>query len=373
MANLDDPPPQSAVPIALNRKTLMSRLQKRRRQSIKNINNWMPNRCCKRLCVFDVGTEKCREMRENFLSMSRDERTAQLADLIVLDPQCSRRYFRFDGWRVCWRMLIETLDVSRTMIANVMELPSANASCLPGRMGGSDGSSTKKSSVISFLRALADDLGDEMPHSIERHLPHGNKYLVYTLFGENEGMYGRRACSSSHFYETWKRYASHIKCRRRHGFSVCDTCTSFKEGLLSIARKTGYEKSREKLKKGFRAHLQQIHSERAEYRLIESKAIERPQEILSVIIDGADQAKFGLPRFYTTTKRDTGKALKQKFTGVCYHGALSGQDFVCFFTSADNIPSGANQTIDALCGYAAFSYSFCFCPKLRKTRPCNAM
>ena len=85
--------------------------------------------------MFEVGTEKCREMRENFLSMSHDERKAHLAELFVLDPQCPRRYFSLDGWRVCWRMLIETLDVFRTMIANVMELPSANSSCLPGRIG----------------------------------------------------------------------------------------------------------------------------------------------------------------------------------------------------------------------------------------------
>ena len=249
MTTLDDTHPPSKVPIALDRKILKSRLQKRRRQSIQNINNWMLKRCCKRLCVFEVDTEKCRAMRENFLSISRDERKARLADLIVPDPQCSQRYFYCDGWQVCWRMVIDTLEVSRTMIANVMELPSANATHLPGRMGGSDGSLTKKSSVISFLRALADDLGDEMPHSIERHLPHGNKYLVYMLFRENEGMYGRQACSSSHFYETWKLYASHIKCRRRHGFSVCDTCTSFKEGLLSIARKTRYENLEKNLRK----------------------------------------------------------------------------------------------------------------------------
>lgn len=49
------------------------------------------------------------------------------------------------------------------------------------------------------------------------------------------------------------------------------------------------------------------------------------------------------------TKRETGNAMKQKVTGVLFHGAVMRQDFVCFFTSSDNLPSGENQTIAALC------------------------
>lgn len=70
--------------------------------------------------------------------------------------------------------------------------------------------------------------------------------------------------------------------------------------------------------------------------------------MLSVIIDGADQAKFALPRFPTQTKREGGHGMKQKVTGVLFHGSVLRQDLLCFFTAADNIPSGANQTIDAL-------------------------
>lgn len=40
--------------------------------------------------------------------------------------------------------------------------------------------------------------------------------------------------------------------------------------------------------------------------------------------------------------------MKQKLTGVLFHGPLNRQDFLCFLTSADNIPGGSNQTIDAL-------------------------
>ncbi len=46
------------------------------------------------------------------------------------------------------------------------------------------------------------------------------------------------------------------------------------------------------------------------------KAIENPGKFLSVIIDGADQSKFGIPRFLEKCKSEAGYSLKQKLTGV---------------------------------------------------------
>lgn len=40
-------------------------------------------------------------------------------------------------------------------------------------------------------------------------------------------------------------------------FSVCETCTSFQEVLLSLARKKRYESAIEKFKKLFRGHFEQ--------------------------------------------------------------------------------------------------------------------
>lgn len=79
------------------------------------------------------------------------------------------------------------------------------------------------------------------------------------------------------------------------------------------------------------------------------ESIEKPKEVLSVIIDGADRAKFALSRFPTLTKRETGNAMKQKVNGVLFHGGAITGDFLSLFTSSENIPSGSNQTIDALC------------------------
>lgn len=327
-----------------------SDLIKKRRCLVASINSWTPVRCCRRYCFEEVGVERCRALRELFLTVSRDERKAELIELLdERDEEGNATGFVIYGWRVCWQMLINTLGVSKSLICNVLGLPSAIASPFPGRLGGSDISLTKKTAVIAFFRTLADEVADEIPNKDERHLPHGNKRVVFALYKDNESRYGREPCSASHFYSTWKLFASHIKCRRNHGFTVCDTCTLFKERLMSLARILGCEKQRQNRKKNFANHLNHVISERAEYRRVQMEATDRPNDVLSVIIDGADQAKFGLPRFHTQTKMETGQSLKQKVTGVCFHGVLQRKDFVCFFTSAHNVPSGANQTADALC------------------------
>lgn len=132
-----------------------------------------------------------------------------------------------------------------------------------------------KSGAIAFLRVFADEVADEIPNCNERHLPHGNKQLVYLLY-DNEDRYSRKACNPSHFYQTWKIYVLHIKCRRSHGFTVCDACTQFKAKLQSLARIRGYDRERSVLKREFANHLQQIRSERAEYRIVQTIATENP-------------------------------------------------------------------------------------------------
>lgn len=324
-----------------------SQLQKRRRILLEAINSWLPIDCCRNSCAQKIGVENCRSLRQTFLQESRDTRKSLLRNF-ASETVGDRNVFVLNGVTVCWSFVIRNLEASRSLISNVLQLPSANASHLPGRIRGTDGSLTKKS-VVAFLQILADEVGDELPNRRERHLPHGNKNVVYLLYHENERKYSQNPCNSSHFYQVWKKYVPHIKCRRNHGFTVCDTCTHFKERLQRLARVEVHKTERTALKKGFDTHLKHICAERTEYRMVQNMAREKPKEVLSVIIDGADQAKFGLPRFPTQTKRETGDAVKQKVTGVLFHSGLLRQDFLSFFTSADNLPSGANQTINTFC------------------------
>lgn len=211
-----------------------SKLMGKRRRHLQEINSWTPKLCCKQDCTSKVGVEECRRLRELYLASSQCGRKSMLRSQVTEE---SGRSFAFGSHPVCWKFIISTLEISRTLIANVLCLPSATASHLPGRTRGSNSSETMKTGVIDFLRILADDIADELSNSHQqRPLPHGNKQIVFALYSENERKYGRRPSSQSHFYGIWKAFAPHIKCRRNHGFTVCDSCTDFKETLeISLA------------------------------------------------------------------------------------------------------------------------------------------
>lgn len=326
-----------------------SALVKRKREDLANIDNWRPTQCCRKDCISVIGLERCRALREIFLKHERDERKAMLLEFVQHDEDSDEWKIAVDGVISCWMFNKKVLDCSKTLVSNVRRLPSANASHLPGRLRGADGSNLKVSHIIAFLRTLADEIADEIPNSNHRHLPHGTKKLVFVLYFETEKLSGREPCTASHFYRAWKTYLPSIRCRRNHGFSCCDTCISFKERLLGLARVPSAARERNIVMSGFRQHLKTIRLERAEYARVRALATEQPNANLSVIIDGADQQKFSLPKFAVTGKRETGSAMKQKVTGVLFHGCLEKNDFLSFFTSADNVPAGANQTIDAFC------------------------
>lgn len=194
-------------------------------------------RCCKRHCINKIGTERCRDLRGFFLEGKRDERKDALRSF--RRTVNGKQLISIDNVVVCQRFLNKALDLSHTIISNVVERPSANASSVSGCNRGSDSSESRKSGVLAFLRILADEILDEMPNKFERHLPHGNKQAVFLLYQNNEARYGRVPCQASFFYRVWKDLLPHIKCLRSHSFIVCDACVQFKTKLQDMARIPG--------------------------------------------------------------------------------------------------------------------------------------
>ncbi len=91
--------------------------------------------------------------------------------------------------------------------------------------------------------------------------------------------------------------------------------------------------------------------------------MERPGEVLRVIIDGVDQTKLGIPRFTEKSKSESGFLRRQKPTGVLFHSGLGRDDFLAYSTSPDNLHGGANQTI------GAFARCFLILFKRRSFKP----
>ena len=255
---------------------------------------------------------------------------------------------QIDGVLVCTKFLNTVLNVSNTLRSSVLGLPSATSSHIPGRIGGGNSSETKQIGIIAFLNKLVELVGDSMSHSRERHLPHKCKKLVYLLYYDEEVSQGRRPGTASSFYATWKKFVPHIKCVRAHTFETCDACITFRDNQMLIIRGRIVGDTKASLISAFNRHISDVKQQRAEYRRVRQMAFDRPGDVLSVIIDGADQAKFGLPRFVDKSKNERGHALKQKVTGVLFHHGLVSSDFFAVFTSRENIPGGANQTIDVM-------------------------
>ncbi len=336
-----------------------SKLRLRLNQELEQIESWNLPICCKRNCTGNLGIDKCRQLRQEFLQGNQVQRKAKLLSMRVSVSSLAKntkhsvendnKKYAIEAYGVilCTEFLVNVLNVHRQLASSVLKRPSAECSDLPGRQLNSVTSGNFESSIVAFLHILADEVGDEMPHNVERHLPHRSKKIVYALYCESQRDLQEPSCNRSHFYNTWRSLVSHIKCRKSHTFAVCDTCISFRERLTQIARKTSRDEERSELLKGFRCHLRSIKLERAEYARHRIEAMERPAKVLSVIIDGADQSKFGIPQFAEKSKSEAGNAIKQKITGVLFHGGLGRGEFLTYLTSADNLPSGANQTIDA--------------------------
>ena len=70
-----------------------------------------------------------------------------------------------------------------------------------------------------------------------------------------------------------------------------------------------------------KAHNATVKSERAHYTNRRNNAIRDPSLYCSIIIDGADQAAFGLPHFTTMPKDVRGNALKVRLKGILQHSS----------------------------------------------------
>ena len=87
-----------------------------------------------------------------------------------------------------------------------------------------------------------------------------------------------------------------------------------------------------------------VRRERDSYYCRRRQAVEYPKEVLSIIIDGADQQVYGLPYYYQRTHgTDKCYKLPLHLMGVLVHGRGSFG-----ITYPDSVKQGTNVTIDAL-------------------------
>ncbi len=149
-----------------------SNLRLRLNAEVEKLEQWNPAKCCRRNCVEQIGIQKCRILRKQFLQASQTQRKADLLSMRVLlscvnSDQDAKFSIVSDGVLLCTRFLESVLNVHHQLQSSVLKRPSAQHSDAPGRQLDSASSGTFEKSVVAFLHTLAEEVGDEMPHNMD--------------------------------------------------------------------------------------------------------------------------------------------------------------------------------------------------------------
>ena len=167
---------------------------------------------------------------------------------------------------------------------------------------------------------------------------YGNILLGLTT----DGPVDSAVASYSHFAKIWADDKNHpnlqkLVVRKWIPFAKCDTCAQNREEQ----EKTQDRAERKRLAIKHSAHLRFVRRERNAYA---ANRYADPDEVLSVIIDGADASRFALPHF----------AHASHTSSVAWHlrthiiGAIVHQGDTYAFTCPSHLAQGHNVTIQVL-------------------------
>jgi len=131
---------------------------------------------------------------------------------------------------------------------------------------------------------------------------------------------------------------STLEVRKCHGMLCCGVCQDMQEGMLGAKTTHALLYWQEQYAK----HQRHQNGERQKYYKHRDKAKRNPNEYLSLIMDGMDQAKLKVPNYVTTTK-DNSAQVDVKLSGVKAHGL--GE---YFYFSTNEFKTGANLNIECL-------------------------
>ena len=183
------------------------------------------------------------------------------------------------------------------------------------------------------------------------YLPFANKRVVYALYiadardPDYAQFFRKGTVTYQTFCRTWrtdKELKRNIRLRRWLKFSLCDDCVRFREER----RRTASPRKMEDLRKAEYEHRCFVRLERRSYmdRREEAAHPVKRDHVMSIIIDGADQAAYGLPYHCMTTHSVQGKhKVKGHLMGAIVHGRRTYG-----FVGVDNVKYGTNVTIETL-------------------------
>lgn len=322
--NNDQPTPKKARKIPIVSK-ISKLFEKKVNQDIQHFEDHGLPICCKHNCLIQFPVDYIKHQREMVFTMSQiDKHKFILEKVLPKDDYHSTKRFVIDGKEVCLKCFETVFGVSRKIVNSNTAIKVRQ------------NSTPKLTEIVYFLKDIGE-WHNIMPDSKEIHLPYVCKYDVYNLYTE---VYKDQAASYKYFVRIWKRKMFHIKIRKVHRFTKCGKCVTLREKIAASIDVT----INKNLKKILFEHINRQLLDREVFELNCRLASTNPETYLSMIIDGADFQRYGLPYFYEKDKNsDKGYKIPINMFAVKIHG--HGE---MLFTFPSNLPSDPNAIIHCL-------------------------
>jgi hypothetical protein len=313
--------------------------------------------CCTKKCISQCFGDQvsAENFRLKYFSFPNDAvRKSWLKDKLLPgvddNVDSSTKIFTINGYRVCYKLLEQLLGASTSLLTSLKGTPNCkngpntfrpSRTSIPfrGKMF------TKREHVACWLN-LQKAFYDIQPDRDYVALPFAFKVEVYNqyckeTFSSPEFDKTWPRVQKSLFYDVWKKDVKGLKCCRFHRFMVCDTCSTLNQKLL---RQSLSQSERNKWADTKDHHLQTVRMDRTLYEARILEAMRMHNNVLSITIDGSDNAKYGFPYFPSKThSSQKGHKIISKLYGAIVHGRWAAT-----YIYSGNMTGGTNVTIEVL-------------------------
>ena len=223
----------------------------------------------------------------------------------------------------------------------------------------------KAASITSFLREVYESEAETLPEEVDsdiddscaaaplfdaaagggaprlvetRHLPPGSIFEYWQLY---QKAHPQATTSYRYFLHVWTQdWGNLLKFRGQQQHSICSVCVCHK----LLLQQCGHDAVRRaKLLQAFEEHKQAQYNDRRVYWHIRAQARLQPDQILSLIIDGMDQAKFCCPRHPHQKSKDLESMQRPRLR--CNACIMHGLEVLVVVSRAD-FPKSTNVTCE---------------------------
>ncbi|XP_066304363.1 uncharacterized protein [Branchiostoma lanceolatum] len=261
--------------------------------------------CCRRKCSTKFKKATFKEKRVVYFSApARDEWIKEKLNSFQVGQEKRQFEFKVDGVHVCLKAWCRIHGIGKNTYYRELKNFRMGMEWAGLRRGRS--LSDKCVCMSVWFGYYVADHSDQMPHKNERWLPFKTRKVdIFNAYTEHCEARMETYCCLQSFLNMWSKFYPHVFIKKCSLFTKCTICVRLGRKLS----KTRDPLKRRAIKKEREKHDDRQMEERASYYRRREAAKRNPDQYLSLIVDGMDQAKTFLPHFVG----DKSKTLKYSF------------------------------------------------------------